>query len=78
MPRLSYVIWRKPTLQFIRTATNHSRYWHRYNHSTECCYVEELQKLAKASRNLNAPSLFELIVRHPFLRGVPLRPGACQ
>ncbi len=46
-------------VQFVRTATNHSSYWHRYDHYTDVYSIDEILELAEATLNLDAPSLSE-------------------
>jgi len=55
---------------FIRIATNHARYWYRFIHGYEWYRsdgfsVDDLEEVAKATGNLDAPSLSELEIRHP-------------
>ncbi len=56
--------------QFIRIATNHARYWHRFIQGYEWYQsdgfsIHDLEEVAKATGNLDAPSLSELEIRHP-------------
>ncbi len=60
----------KPTPQFLQITTNYTRYWRRYVHTPSWCIsgktsVDELQEFANVMYNLDAPSLFELEIRHP-------------